>query len=424
MAAEEDQHLDALLLLRASIYLKKPPLLTKSASPSKPEDVTEDIVEATYLEFNHNGHQTLPLDLSTRFEINESPINLRSIYFALQNKDANISEYISSVQKLSQQLTRAGKESLVNLPFTAKLDLNTWLDQSSEESEHIKPLAAEEQARQTAAAIGAAAGVPSIQTAGAAATRQLDPRLREIYNGERKMGDRNTVLHGIKHTDFSKVYKKVEAEYKRTKDKKQPGGPQARALTNGPAGTPAVLTNRIKPTRRIEPIIMVSPSASSLLRLSNIKPFLHDGIFMPPEMGSTEANRLQIQRTLPKLDPQRQFRFILVDSPEHFKLDYWSRVAAVFTTGQTWQFKSYKWQSPPDLFSHALGIYVGWRGDQVPSIVQGWGRGVIKVEIDKYQGPGQNRWRDREEVEKIWSAIQESMISKGMNKDGALTSGR
>ncbi len=30
--------------------------------------------------------------------------------------------------------------------------------------------------------------------------RTVDPRLREIYNLERRMGDRNTVLRGIKPT--------------------------------------------------------------------------------------------------------------------------------------------------------------------------------------------------------------------------------
>ncbi|KAL9092018.1 MAG: hypothetical protein Q9159_001016 [Coniocarpon cinnabarinum] len=424
MSSDQAQQLDALLLLRAAIYLKKNPLLTKTSSPSKPEDVTDDIVEATHLEFNHNGHQTAALDAPTRFEISDKPINLRSIYFAFLNKDTNISDYIAAVTSSSQRLTAQSKAPLVQLPFAAKLDLNTWLDQSSDDSDYIKPLEADEQARQTAAAIGAAAGVPSVHTVGTtAATKEIDPRLREIYKGERRMGDRNSVLHGIKHTDFSRVYKYAEEHVKRSKSKQQAGS-HVRAVANGPSGTPAVLASRNKPTRRVEPIIMVSPSASSLLRLSNIKSFLDEGMFMPPEMGSTEANRLQIQRSLPKIDPSRPMRFILVDSPEMFKPDYWSRVAAVFTTGQTWQFKSYKWQSPPDLFSHALGIYVGWRGDTVPSVVQGWGRGVLKVEIDKYQGPAQNRWRDREEVERVWSAIQDSMISKGMNRDGALTGNR
>lgn len=94
-------------------------------------------------------------------------------------------------------------------------------------------------------------------------------------------------------------------------------------------------------------------------------------------------------------------------------------MVAVFTTGQLWQFKGYLWQSPPDLFSHALGIYVGWRGENVPDTVKGWGRGVMSTQIDKYNGQlgPKARWRDREVVEGIWTAIEEMMRSKGWAKE-------
>lgn len=92
---------------------------------------------------------------------------------------------------------------------------------------------------------------------------------------------------------------------------------------------------------------------------------------------------------------------------------------AVFTTGQAWQFKNYKWQKPQDLFRNTLGIYVGWRGDQLPDSVKGWGRGVMSVQVDKWnegQGPA-GRWRDREIVESIWKAVEENMRSKGWRKE-------
>ena len=101
-----------------------------------------------------------------------------------------------------------------------------------------------------------------------------------------------------------------------------------------------------------------------------------------------------------------------------FKPDYWSRVVAVFTTGQAWQFKSYKWQSPPDLFSHVLGVHIGWKGEDTPGTVKSWGRGVISDKIDPWHPnqPPQARWRDREVVEGIWRGIEESMRNKGMQR--------
>lgn len=419
---------DALLALRTAIAAEKPPILTTSPEPSKLEDVEQDLAKASHLQFNHSGHQTIPLDIPTRFESSGNAVDLRSVYLAWLNKDTIIGEYVSAAAKLNQDLDAARKKEAVQLPFAEKLDLITYLEAASDTSEYIKPLAAEEQARQAAAAAdvasGAAGGIPAVQTAGQAhGGRHIDPRLREIYNGERKMGDRNTMLRGIKPTDFSHIRKPASIFTERNKAKHNRQGASA-ATSSGPtslSSNSALLANRTKPSKRVEPIILVSPSASSLLRLSNIKSFLNDGVFQPPEATSAEANRLAISRILPAIDASKPLRFILVDSPDMFKPDYWSRVAAVFTTGQTWQFKSYKWQSPPDLFSHALGIYVGYRGDEIPGVVKSWGRGVFKAEIDKYQGPGQNRWKDREEVEKIWKAIEDSILAKGMNRDGMLT---
>lgn len=158
--------------------------------------------------------------------------------------------------------------------------------------------------------------------------------------------------------------------------------------------------------------------------MSNIKSFLESGIYIPPDSNlagsSASANILHVSRLLPSIDNQRHFRFILVDTPEQFKPDYWNRVVAVFTTGQTWQFKSYKWQNAPDLFKNALGIYVGWRGEDVPGTVKGWGRGVTSAQVEKWnpQQGVSGRWRDREVVEGIWDRVEDSMRSRGWSKDG------
>ena len=253
------------------------------------------------------------------------------------------------------------------------------------------------------------------------------------------MGDSNTVLRGIKPTvssdvltmqsisfrlqhvkDFSHVRKLAQAYLGKSRDKARPppsvplrGNPNGMATPNPGAVTPG------KPKERArDPIILLSPSASSLLRISNIKSFLENGTYVPPDSGLSGANMVNISRMLPSINPHRPIRFFLVDSTDNFRPDYWPNVAAVFTTGQSWQFKSYKWQSPPDLFSHALGIYVGWRGEDVPATVKSWGRGVMTAQIDKHH-PNQGiqaRWRDREVVEGIWTAIEESLRSKGHAK--------
>lgn len=189
---------------------------------------------------------------------------------------------------------------------------------------------------------------------------------------------------------------------------------------------------------RPDPIILISPSASSLIRMSNVKTFLEEGKFVPPDhptlSSATDANLVKLERPLringnssnPSAGaigsrtggkPTRATKFIIVDGTTNFKPEYWNRLVAVFTTGQTWQFKSYKWSSPPELFKHATGVYVGWRGEEVPSQVKGWGRGVDNFAIERWdeknESQGGGRWRDREVVEGIWSAIEEGMRLRG-----------
>ena len=80
----------------------------------------------------------------------------------------------------------------------------------------------------------------------------------------------------------------------------------------------------------------------------------------------------------------------------------------MFTTGQAWQFKSYKWHNPADLFRHIKGFYVGWEGDVVPESVRGWGAGVTCVGVERSR-----RFRDREVCEVVWMEIERWMTSMG-----------
>lgn len=226
--------------------------------------------------------------------------------------------------------------------------------------------------------------------------------------------------------DFSHVRKHAEIFLGRNRHR--PGHP----APSGPLATnPALVSNLKKPgQRRLEPIILLSPSASSLLRMTNIKQFLESGIFVPADSpaaaSSSLATILHIQRTLPSIDPSRPMRFVLVESVDQFKPEYWNRLVAVFTTGQTWQFKHYKWSNPSELFAHALGIYVGWNGEKFPDTVKGWGRGVKVASVDKWsphQGE-KGRWRDREVVESIWSAIEENMRARRWGREGFGSAGR
>lgn len=191
-------------------------------------------------------------------------------------------------------------------------------------------------------------------------------------------------------------------------------------------GASATLALNQKPARRPDPIILLSPSASALLRMSNAKSFLEGGRYTPPDHSST-TTMLHVSRLIKDVDPTRPMRFILVEGPEQFKPEYWNRVVAVFTTGQAWQFKNYRWSNPAELFRHVQGIYLGWRGEEPPESVRAFGHRVLTCAVEKWRDPGQpgaetSRWRDREVVETIWKSIEANMRAKGWRKDAAPTS--
>lgn len=198
---------DPLASLRRAIASNNSPIPTTSPDGSNPESATDNLGIATHLHFTTPEAHTIPLDTPTRFISSEKAVDLRSIYFAWQNKDSLIPDYIAKAQAINDGLggaDGAGAASKIqNLVFTERLDLITWLEGASDESEHIKLLESDGTAAKSAQlASGATGGVSTVPSgaAGARSGKQIDPRLQEIYNLERKMGDRNSVLRGIKPT--------------------------------------------------------------------------------------------------------------------------------------------------------------------------------------------------------------------------------
>ena len=199
---------DPLLNLRSAIASNTLPIPTTSADATAASETTQNLAVATFLQFTAPNHQSYPLDTPTRFISSDQPVDLRSIYFAWQQKDVTIPEYIASAQQLNEELSAAGGAGakVQSLVFVERLDLITWLEGASEESEFIRPLASDGTAVQAASAghltVGATGGTTTAPggSAGTRPARNVDPRLQYIYNGERMMGDRNTVLRGIKPT--------------------------------------------------------------------------------------------------------------------------------------------------------------------------------------------------------------------------------
>lgn len=194
---------DPLVLLRQSIAAGQAFTPGASDDPSAP---AVELSQATHLSFPDRS-VALPISTSTRFVSNDTPVDLRSIYFAWLNRERAIPEYNAAATEFNDAL---GAETKVqNLGFIERLDLITWLEGASEESEYIKPLAGDK-AEAVAAEGGAVATAKTGAATSAAQARAgkgtLDPRLGGVYSGERRMGDRNTALRGIKPTVSTNDY--------------------------------------------------------------------------------------------------------------------------------------------------------------------------------------------------------------------------
>jgi len=205
MAAVTTSQADPLLTLRQSIAIGTAPVLSSSADSTTLEQ-TDDLSRAIHLQFTSPSIQSFSLNAPTRFISRDSPVDLRSILFAWQNKDVAIPDYIASAEALNQALVAEGGAGgrVQNLVFVERLDLITWLEGASDESEYIKGLEIDSIAALAASsaqtASGAAGGAFASPTAGGRASRTTDPVLLQIYNNEKRMGDHNTILRGIKPT--------------------------------------------------------------------------------------------------------------------------------------------------------------------------------------------------------------------------------
>lgn len=194
---------DPLYNLRLSIKASATPILTTSAEPT-PADTVSDLAIATHVSFNTDSgdHRTFSLTDPTRFAPDSKPIDLRSCYFAWLNKDASVTDYFAAVQTLNEELPGGAGGSVQNLTFAQKIELIAWLSGETESSDSIAAIdsGAVSAAAGNAAAIAGGKGVPvdrAIKNIGGGKT--VDARLLQIYDGERKTGDHNSVLRGTKN---------------------------------------------------------------------------------------------------------------------------------------------------------------------------------------------------------------------------------
>lgn len=312
------------------------------------------------------GGQTFSLSTPTIYVLQGKGLPLGECYFAWVNRTLQRTDFI----ELAEQ------QGVKPLGFLQRSDLCDWLEGNKNELEFSEKVQEEDT-------------VSSAQ----------DPLLSAVLSQERHLVDHNTSLRGTKSVDFSSVADSCKRTYlQQSKSEKK--------HQQKPAG--------VASKRPRNPIMLISPSASAVLTMANVKTFLEKGHFVNALSNTTEdqqylsSNDLaMVTHVFPKIG---KVTFMCVDNTDKFsREEHWDRTVAVFTTGQKWQFKNYRWPEPADLFHNVKGYYFHFEKDPIPPTCLEWN--VERIGIDK-----QKRFKDAVVLNHFWDSVERAMIAKGWNK--------
>ncbi|KAG0145526.1 hypothetical protein CROQUDRAFT_716081 [Cronartium quercuum f. sp. fusiforme G11] len=268
--------------------------------------------------------------------------------------------------------------------------------------------------------------------------QELVKRIMQLHE-PRQVADRRTVLRGNKAVNFENARTLVLDRIKVSKEDlraRQSGGGASLVKPVGVPGSGSASAKR----RPMNPIIVISPSSSALITMHNVKRFLEDAVFEPP--NSSRGSGAQItatedvvmvnhrrgyttsQSVLPphsaagsatksKSGSDRAARYIVVDGIEalnKFGDDAWDRVVCVMTTGQEWQFRPYKWSDPKELFHHVKGFFIQWTHDPPNPKVRSWNVTEIRIDESKRhidKSAAADFWRSLE----AWIALHKPFVA-------------
>ena len=161
-------------------------------------------------------------------------------------------------------------------------------------------------------------------------------------------------------------------------------------------------------TKAGPPIIIVPPGVSSTLNLFNVKELLIDNKFVPAEeyrqRGEEKPTEVILERDPSKTPPKAEKKFLVLDS--HDSIKDWSRVVAVFTAGQTWQFRAWKWDKPIDLFQNVLGFCLKFQDEPPLGQVSSWNVEIMNIHRSR-------RYLDQTVVYNFWQKL-DAFVAKRM----------
>ncbi|KAJ3066718.1 accessory factor associated with RNA polymerase II [Podochytrium sp. JEL0797] len=182
----------------------------------------------------------------------------------------------------------------------------------------------------------------------------------------------------------------------------KPVDPKARSSHHAKPSSSAPHKDARSSSNSKTPIIIVPPSVTSVITIFNAKNLLSDLKFLSTEDGMKLTpgdkpgmiilDRKQAPQGLPK-------QYHVYDSVDRLKTDDWDRIVAVFTTGQAWQFKGWKWTDPVSIFSRAKGFNLKYVDEPLNDNVKSWN--VMQLNIHRTK-----RHLDTQTVNDFWMTVE------------------
>lgn len=137
---------------------------------------------------------------------------------------------------------------------------------------------------------------------------------------------------------------------------------------------------------KMTPLILVPPSMSTLLNMHNVKRFLEEGVFVPPEeAGAANPKKEVYLRVLRRegRDPKRPVKYHVTDRDPTRKED-WDRLVSVGVLGKTWQFKRWPHKGASsgdmvDTFLKVAGVYFHYADEPIDPLIKQWNVKLIPI---------------------------------------------
>ncbi|POM60205.1 Parafibromin-like protein [Phytophthora palmivora] len=208
-------------------------------------------------------------------------------------------------------------------------------------------------------------------------------QIKRIRDKEYVNRTRTTVLDAHK-TKFENVIKTLELVNAETKEKIEKASKASTLLATTTARKEQLPLHRLVKDKILgTPIIVVPAGFSDLFTMLNARDFLEDGVYVSNMQKKAERHRKQQSMMITHEEDGHVYTFKIVDSVNRFRDKDWRSVVGVIVSGQSWQFKGWKWKFPLEVFKKVCGVHIYNQGSQLNPEIKQWDVKVLMIHPDK-----------------------------------------